>query len=35
MKLFLIKLFINDAFTDPEVRNYHNIGFEISKIKSL
>ena len=31
-ELFLIKLFIADAFTNQEDRNYHNIGFEIPKI---
>lgn len=30
---FLIKLFISDAFTHQEDRNYHNIGFKIPKIK--
>lgn len=34
-ELFLIKLFIADAFTNQEDRNYHNIGFEIPKIPGV
>ncbi len=34
-ELFLIKLFISDAFTHQEDRNYHNIGFKIPKIKGV
>lgn len=32
---FLIKLFIADAFTHQEDRNYHNIGFKIPKIEDI
>ena len=32
---FLIKLFIADAFTHQEDRNYHNIGFKIPKIAGV
>ncbi|MGE5455701.1 MAG: hypothetical protein ACM3O4_01155 [Ignavibacteriales bacterium] len=35
VKLFLIKLFISDAFTLQVDRNYHNIGFEIPKIEGV
>lgn len=35
VKLFLIKLFISDAFTLQVDRNYHNIGFEIPKIDGI
>lgn len=34
-KLFLIKLFVSDAFTLQVDRNYHNIGFEIPKINGI
>lgn len=34
-ELFLIKLFIADAFTHQEDRNYHNIGFKIPKIDGV
>ena len=34
-ELFLIKLFIADAFTHQEDRNYNNIGFKIPKIKGI
>jgi hypothetical protein len=35
IKLFLIKLFISDAFTLQADRNHHNIGFEIPEIKGI
>lgn len=34
-ELFLIKLFIADAFTHQEDRNYNNIGFKIPKIQGV
>lgn len=34
-ELFLIKLFISDAFTHQEDRNWHNIGFQIPKIEGV
>ena len=34
-ELFLIKLFISDAFTHQEDRNYHNICFRIPKITGV
>ena len=34
-ELFLIKLFISDAFTHQEDRNFHNISFKISKIEGV
>lgn len=34
-ELFLIKLFIADAFTHQEDRNYNNIGFKIPKIEGI
>lgn len=34
-ELFLIKLFIADAFTHQEDRNYNNIGFKIPKISGV
>jgi len=34
-ELFLIKLFIADAFTHEEDRNYHNIGFKVPKIEGI
>lgn len=34
-ELFLIKLFISDAFTHQEDRNYHNIGFKIPSINGI
>lgn len=34
-ELFLIKLFIADAFTHQEDRNYHNIGFKVPKIEGI
>ena len=34
-ELFLIKLFISDAYTHQEDRNWHNIGFQIPKIKGV
>lgn len=34
-KIFLIKLFIADAFTHQEDRNYNNIGFKIPKIDGV
>lgn len=34
-ELFLIKLFIADAFTHQEDRNYHNIGFKVPKIEGV
>ena len=34
-KEFLIKLFIADAFTHQEDRNYNNIGFKIPKIEGV
>lgn len=34
-ELFLIKLFIADAFTHQEDRNYNNIGFKIPKIDGI
>ncbi len=34
-ELFLIKLFISDAFTHQEDRNYNNIGFKIPKIEGV
>ena len=34
-ELFLIKLFISDAFTHQEDRNYHNISFKTPKIDGI